>query len=397
VAPRTIQRPVFHEGQILAAADLQRSLAYSRDQDARHERYLHTWGIADGLEVTKQEPGGDFVLQPGFAVDSSGAPIVVADPIVLDVEQLLEEALVNRNKDHERQFPLFIARIETETANDQPLSNCANAAPTRKSEGVVVQFRPVATGWDENQDPVRTEDGPLDGNSRVVLVGFVTWEKVPSNQLGKITAFRRDHKQDGIRPRFAGVQADEVAARSGELVLRSKPLGEPDSRDAPMVVLGDHENENALVLGLDNGEGQVNEILSVDAKGTLRAKGNIEAAGSLKGQISSGTVFVQSGVASDGMVLPLPAEIKREDVEDGSVTLHITVTPKTNWSSANRPRPQDGWGPFTFECHVDDDRRVHCTTRWLKLSGTKDITQIDFPDAVDYLVVASAPAKGENS
>jgi hypothetical protein len=46
-----ITRPAFYEGQILAPDDLTGSLEYGRSQQARHERYLHTWGIATGLQL----------------------------------------------------------------------------------------------------------------------------------------------------------------------------------------------------------------------------------------------------------------------------------------------------------------------------------------------------------
>ena len=48
----TPERPAFFEGQILAAADLTSAVDYGRGQAARHERYLHDWGIAEGLELT---------------------------------------------------------------------------------------------------------------------------------------------------------------------------------------------------------------------------------------------------------------------------------------------------------------------------------------------------------
>ena len=48
----TPERPAFFEGQILAAADLTSAVDYGRAQAARHDRYLHAWGIAEGLELT---------------------------------------------------------------------------------------------------------------------------------------------------------------------------------------------------------------------------------------------------------------------------------------------------------------------------------------------------------
>ena len=49
----TPERPAFFEGQILAAADLTSAVDYGRAEVARHERYLHDWGIAEGLELTQ--------------------------------------------------------------------------------------------------------------------------------------------------------------------------------------------------------------------------------------------------------------------------------------------------------------------------------------------------------
>ena len=44
-------RPQFHDGAILAAADLSALEETGRDRDARHARHLHTPGVAAGLEL----------------------------------------------------------------------------------------------------------------------------------------------------------------------------------------------------------------------------------------------------------------------------------------------------------------------------------------------------------
>ena len=49
-----IERPFFFEGQILGAADLQAAVDHAAGQMARHERYLHLWGIATGLTLEKR-------------------------------------------------------------------------------------------------------------------------------------------------------------------------------------------------------------------------------------------------------------------------------------------------------------------------------------------------------
>ena len=47
-------RPAFHEGQVLAAADLSATVAHARAAAARHSRYLHEWGIAEGLALVTE-------------------------------------------------------------------------------------------------------------------------------------------------------------------------------------------------------------------------------------------------------------------------------------------------------------------------------------------------------
>jgi hypothetical protein len=46
-----IQRPEFSDGQILDASDLNLSVDHSRDEDARHARYSHSWGISFGYDL----------------------------------------------------------------------------------------------------------------------------------------------------------------------------------------------------------------------------------------------------------------------------------------------------------------------------------------------------------
>jgi hypothetical protein len=73
-----VERPVFFENQILGAVDLTATVDHSRGQQSRHERYLHLWGIAQGLELIsedKDENGKKFkkiTLAAGIAIDGTG-------------------------------------------------------------------------------------------------------------------------------------------------------------------------------------------------------------------------------------------------------------------------------------------------------------------------------------
>jgi hypothetical protein len=77
------QRPRFYEHQYLEAADLAAVVDYSRAQLARTQLGGHRWGIALGLDL-REVPGPnntlDVFVQPGYAWDGFGRPIVVPEP-----------------------------------------------------------------------------------------------------------------------------------------------------------------------------------------------------------------------------------------------------------------------------------------------------------------------------
>ena len=70
-AASPIRRPVYREGQLLEAAELQ---AEQRSRDgalARHEGNVHTPGIITGLQLTAAA-AGDLRIHPGLAIDGPG-------------------------------------------------------------------------------------------------------------------------------------------------------------------------------------------------------------------------------------------------------------------------------------------------------------------------------------
>ena len=265
--PGTIERPIYYEGQILAANDLAQGLDYARDQDARHERYLHTWGIAEGLSVVQR--GDDFILQPGFAVDSSGATIVVPTATVLDPQRLKDDALLS--SDDAGHFPVFVSRTEGQSSTTREVGGCASAESTRREESYAIRYRRIATGWDEKQEGPPVSEGPEDReeSDRAVLIGFLEWT---NEDNGKIVDFAR--RNGAIGPRYAGVRADELLGRGGTLTVRSRAA---KTADAPMVVVDEHSDKKTFVFGLDDGDGRINEVFTVDKKGNVKAKGDITA------------------------------------------------------------------------------------------------------------------------
>ena len=89
-----ISRPAFFEGQLLAAADLSHIVDYARAKSERHNRFLHRWGVANGLQLTTEDAenaaGNAYkrvFLGPGAAIDGNGREILVTERQELDARE----------------------------------------------------------------------------------------------------------------------------------------------------------------------------------------------------------------------------------------------------------------------------------------------------------------------
>jgi hypothetical protein len=182
----------------------------------------------------------------------------------------------------------------------------------------------------------------------------------------------------GIRRRYAGVQADVVAARAGRLTLRTETEGQAGK---PAILLDENNKDGLLQFGLLTDTGGITPLLSVNDKGDLTVPGTIS------GVTAAGTVKVESGIATDGIVLPLPAGVTERQVADGQALIHVHVSLQIRLEDSPEPKT-DLWAPFPLESFVDDQRRVHCRIRWQNLSSTA--TVVDQPSYCLYTVVATA-------
>lgn len=74
-----LRRTLFFEGQLLAAADLNTLFDYNRELRWWHNRSLHNWGIAFGLEVSGDKGARVVTVQPGYALDCLGRDLVLSE------------------------------------------------------------------------------------------------------------------------------------------------------------------------------------------------------------------------------------------------------------------------------------------------------------------------------
>ena len=125
------QRPSFYQGQYLGPDDLTTTVEYGRIQLARHSLGAHTWGIAIGLQlIEKPSPAGnnqvDVFLEPGYAWDGFGRPIVVLSPYKIPAQlfqNIVYDASVDdptKSGDTAAGHPVKIWLSYSESANQPP-------------------------------------------------------------------------------------------------------------------------------------------------------------------------------------------------------------------------------------------------------------------------------------
>ena len=377
----TPERPAFFEGQILAAADLTSAVDYGRGQLARHERYLHSWGVAEGLTLaraSKTDPksGKGYVevtLGKGVAIDGTGREIVVPGSQLLSTNEF---SIANPTAVLNTAYPVLLNGIDIiPPAAPLTIGACGAATqPTRTQEGFALTYG--APGADLNLDAQNVPDesagpSPDPAHPWQILVGYVWWD--PSiSQFTNATVTGR---------RYVGVMADTVAAQSGTLTLQSQPTATPGQ---PVLVLGG--NPPLLQFGLYQGGTNVAPRLTVTADGDVTAAGTIIGK---KGDLTKGETLVQSGTVTDGLIIPLPAGISQDQVDNGNVAVHLFLTLHT-------PQAAAGSWYVPVDCSVDGNRQLTCQV--LVGTGTS------FPGplqpqsgAADYLVVATVASGGGNS
>lgn len=85
-------RPRFFPGQLLSDEDLNRLQRYVIDKNRLHNRYLHGWGVACGLEVTCDPcAAGGVIVRSGYALSPCGDDIVLCNDQAVDLCALIAD------------------------------------------------------------------------------------------------------------------------------------------------------------------------------------------------------------------------------------------------------------------------------------------------------------------
>jgi hypothetical protein len=373
-----VVRPIYKEGQILGAADLNTQLTYERLGAVLHERTEHTWGVAQGLTLQTQKqtlgaaPYVDVSVSPGRAVDRLGRSIVVTEAIPLDPDAFgaqFPSASVNDV------YPVFVQAIEVAKQGETQPGKCGVALTTRIEERVQVSFGPPGAEISVLDQPLPSvADGfGTPTLTDVVLVGWVKFDGTALKKFVDIAA----QGSNGTKIRYVGVVASDVVAPGGELALHTRPAG---SRFA-LTVAEDTAGGCKLEFGKQDGSSPVVAALTVDDKG------NITYAGTLTPSPVAHT-RAESGVISDGLVLPLPPDVTPEQAQELRLHVQLVPLPQLPAQVMINGTFEDAF-PIVVRCTVDvtDDRVVHCRVRWYRVTNPKDF--IELPGMCTYTIIAS--------
>ena len=378
------QRPRFRDGQALAAADLELLVNHARDRAARHDRGLHTPGIALGLEITAEDLPMAFnsqtvmtkrlTVRAGIADDGNGVQVVLAADQPLPPTQFQDDigdGEVDPQADvRGATYPYPVLLVADDRDGPTPGFSAEGCGAATGSTRVIedVQIR-IGRRGEETTLAAQQHLGPGDSLGEAgpfrLLLGFVRFHP------GLRRYVKLEPEVNGVGPTRAGVRAAEVVTAGHRLLLR---LGEPPVPGQPALAL-ETADGGQLRFGRSTADGGIDSVITVTLAGAVTLKGTFDP-----GRVF-GTLRVQSGVATDGMPLPLPPGVTAKSVQDGDWALHVQLTPRL---PPPPPAPDSAFA--VSRCDVDADRVVHCEF-WRLESGSASLTAV--PAACNFLVIAA--------
>lgn len=373
----TALRPVFVDGEVLAAADLTSMETIARDREARHARHLHTPGVASGLKLLAEErqttAGETYVdvrLSAGYAIDGTGRELVLAAEEQLSPDRFLSDnpnPVLEPGQHVSVWHPVFVRGIDAAVTGPAQRRTCTGGGGSSTVEELVeVEFgRPGDSDRDQSQPA--PDEGPGDGAWRI-LVGFVKLDVAISRFVDT------GDTADGLTVTGAGARAAVVAAPGDRVELRA---GGVPARAVPALVVD--AVAGGLTFGTHDGSGAVTPLLEVDSAGNLTAKGVV------KGAQTAGSVRVAAGTATDGTVLALPAGVDPATIDLGGLDVSVLLSPRLPPVS-HAPNATSFFVPTV--CEYDPaDFRVTCRGRWI--DAALDTRPNEVPMSCDYLVLVS--------
>ncbi|HEV7705363.1 MAG TPA: hypothetical protein VGO46_13770 [Gemmatimonadaceae bacterium] len=140
----TLERPAFFDGQLLAADDLGAMYDFHRQVRWLHNRALHNWGIAVGLDASGAKGDRVVLVTAGYAIDCQGHDVVLSTAQTLAVPPIAGAASGG---------PATLYLTVSYASDDQlPISesragSCATEGAVRRDEAPLLRWQDPADVW----------------------------------------------------------------------------------------------------------------------------------------------------------------------------------------------------------------------------------------------------------
>jgi hypothetical protein len=317
-----VVRPVFHDGQYIAAADLDAILSYVRRLDTGHGLGAHSWGITSGLDLAERPGIGGSVecwLTSGHAVDGFGRTLMVRSALPIGPELLQGKPsgawfvwIGQRAQpqaqlraaygvcDSDEAFARVLEQVEIFVTGELPLTDQQSGvaiADTARSDARLARRLFDPNGPFQLDGSVPEQDAPPLGLKAkwLIPVGLVGWDSAK-----KSVRALTDPEKQGARlfRRHAGAVAEELLAPGGLVRLRDRSsITAAGTADSAVDAAADALEASAGDLEMINGRASFRELLWVE--GNSRMKGDVRIFGgklewrAADGASPNGPMFMQ--------------------------------------------------------------------------------------------------------
>jgi len=203
-------RPIFFEGQVLAASDLGGIGDTARARDERHMVYVHRPGIVTGLSLATDDaqdangtPYKRVFIEPGLAYDDAGREILLDERFELFPTRFA--ITLGASADATSFYPVLLrSDYRARPPEAAAMGLCETTAPTRIDERIDISVgRPESVSPDVSGPGTPTPDpSPAEGVGTALLLGFVQWDPATSQFSGILSVNRgRCARQRAVRCR----------------------------------------------------------------------------------------------------------------------------------------------------------------------------------------------------
>jgi hypothetical protein len=251
----SIKRLNYFTGQFLKEKDFKDEQDYHINALSNHNKYVHSWGIASGLDVSLDKTENHIILDKGMAIDRNGKQIILEKSVKIDIP-------------NESELPVFLT-ISLKTTETDPSQDTEFSGNTRILEEPLIEFRQKMSG-DKSVNIFLAEIKLDPENKTIILIDKIKRKIIGLSDDIKVKSITFDQKKEPEEwPIIRGIEGKKV-----DLEIKSRNTS----------VTGDLHIAGILTADKISGE------LDKDIVGMSQIKNESISVSKIKSELNIGTV-----------------------------------------------------------------------------------------------------------